>query len=42
MKNVFYFNEKAIFIFSRSKVLFDLEKIATATFVVFFYNIDEM
>ena len=27
---------------SRSKVLFDREKIATETFVVFFYNIDEM
>ena len=28
--------------YSRSKVLFELEKIATETFVVFFYNIDEM
>ena len=28
--------------YSRSKVLFDLEKIATETFVVFFYNIDKM
>ena len=27
---------------SRSKVLFELEKIATETFVVFFHNIDEM
>ena len=27
---------------SRSKVLFDLEKIATENFVVFFHNIDEM
>ena len=29
-------------VFSTSKVLFDLEKIATETFVIFFYNIDEM
>ena len=27
---------------SRSKVLFDLEKIATENFMVFFHNIDEM
>ena len=27
---------------SRSKVLFDVEKIAAETFVVFFYDIDEM
>ena len=27
---------------SRNKVLFDLEKIATENFVVFFHNIDEM
>ena len=27
---------------SRSKVPFDLEKIAAETFVVFFYDIDEM
>ena len=28
--------------YSRSKVLFDLEKIATETFMLFSYNIDEM